>query len=516
MRLFLLLLGALRPLALSTAAVGPRVAAVHARSGPIVAQTRNAVGGKAGVLGDLQGLWNRLAGASPSARDLAEQENLMANTLEAAPLVLVVGASGRTGQIIVGKLLVRGFRVAALVRSLTTDTLNLLGSGVSYCYGDMTDYRSLLDAMEDVDKVVFVASVEADREAEAEGIRNVVRAFQDTRTFTYGDAEATKLSLFKFKKDSHFDSWAVNANGVSAADEQLARAGLAPRPPVAYWKRSDAHSNGVFVGTVYDKLLGSSLVTCDLRAAPAAQVTSRLPAGTPLQDAGESALQLADFSGLVLRAIGDGQKYAFVIRTSLYETSGIEYHADFKTNNGTFTTASLPFTKFAPYKNGQPVEATEERKLDRRDLREFGVGFFPRRNNPRVVNGSFYLSLTHIKAFRERDEPEFVYVSPSAAARDLGDAADGGEADTSEEGEDDWLKVGLQCEGLLRSSGLTYFILRPGMLNDMPGGIRPLAFQQGPVPPQQSVSRADVAEVVVRSLLDTRACNVACTITEAK
>ena len=30
-----------------------------------------------------------------------------------------------------------------------------------------------------------------------------------------------------------------------------------------------------------------------------------------------------------------------------------------------------------------------------------------------------------------------------------------------------------------------------------------------------SVSRADVAEVTVRSLLDPRACNVACTVTES-
>jgi len=39
---------------------------------------------------------------------------------------------------------------------------------------------------------------------------------------------------------------------------------------------------------------------------------------------------------------------------------------------------------------------------------------------------------------------------------------------------------------------------------------------QGGAPPTSSaVSRADVAEVVARSLLDPRACNVACTVTEA-
>eukprot|EP00967_Tisochrysis_lutea_P046090 scaffold55923_cov25-Tisochrysis_lutea.AAC.1 len=51
----------------------------------------------------------------------------MGEDLEFVPQVLVVGATGRTGLIIVRKLLLRGFRVAVLVRSLSTDTLNRLG-----------------------------------------------------------------------------------------------------------------------------------------------------------------------------------------------------------------------------------------------------------------------------------------------------------------------------------------------------------------------------------------------------
>merc|ERR1719440_1460601 len=101
---------------------------------------------------------------------------------EYVPLVLVIGAAGRTGRIIVRKLVLQGFRVAVLVRSLSSETLNLLGSGVSYSYGDMLDYRSLLDAMEDVDKVVFAADTGRGDE-ELRGLSNVIRSFQDTRTF---------------------------------------------------------------------------------------------------------------------------------------------------------------------------------------------------------------------------------------------------------------------------------------------------------------------------------------------
>merc|ERR1719313_118664 len=144
--------------------------------------------GPGGIVRDVSSLWGQISGkqAAPPP-DLQPQElvNVAADDQEFVPLVLVVGATGRTGRIIVRKLVLQGFRVAVLVRSLSSDTLNLLGSGVSYSYGDMTDYRSLLDAMEDVDRVVFAA----EGESELDGLKQVVRSFQDTRTFMYGDAE---------------------------------------------------------------------------------------------------------------------------------------------------------------------------------------------------------------------------------------------------------------------------------------------------------------------------------------
>ena len=77
--------------------------------------------------------------------------------------------------------------------------------------------------------------------------------------------------------------------------------------------------------------------------------------------------------------------------------------------------------------------------------------------------------------------------------------------------------VKLRGEALVRRSGLTYFILRPTRLDDRPGGSRRLQLSQDDAPESAgaSVSRADVAEVVVRSLLDPRACNLACTLSDS-
>merc|ERR1719247_2301869 len=74
------------------------------------------------------------------------------------------------------------------------------------------------------------------------------------------------------------------------------------------------------------------------------------------------------------------------------------------------------------------------------------------------------------------------------------------EAETSSGG-----LVKARGEALVRQSGLTYLILRPALLNDDPGGFARLA-----------ISRADLAEVVVRSLLDPRACNLACSVSASE
>ena len=88
-------------------------------------------------LRDLRGLWGQLVGQGPAAGPAHEQQ--LEQELESpvgedafVPLVLVVGATGRTGRIVVRKLVLKGFRVAVLVRSLSTETLNLLGSGESF------------------------------------------------------------------------------------------------------------------------------------------------------------------------------------------------------------------------------------------------------------------------------------------------------------------------------------------------------------------------------------------------
>ena len=49
-------------------------------------------------------------------------------------------------------------RVRVLVRDLYTRTLDILGTGVTYCQGDLLKIDTLEDAVTDIDKLDFVAA----------------------------------------------------------------------------------------------------------------------------------------------------------------------------------------------------------------------------------------------------------------------------------------------------------------------------------------------------------------------
>ena len=112
---------------------------------------------------------------------------------------------------------------------------------------------------------------------------------------------------------------------------------------IAYWKRSvtGSHSNAVFVGRVFDTFLGSAVASCDFRpkmpppralaagedavggdeqqeagaalATFAAAERMLVPQGD--EDRGDAELNFGEYSGLVLKAIGDGQRYTAIVRT---------------------------------------------------------------------------------------------------------------------------------------------------------------------------------------------------------
>ncbi|GAX18611.1 hypothetical protein FisN_10Hh182 [Fistulifera solaris] len=204
------------------------------------------------------------------------------------PEILVVGATGEIGRLVVKRLLQEGrSRVRVLVRDLYTQTLNMLGTGVTYCQGDLNNIESLEYAVTDVDKIIFCTNppradedefqekfrefmeenldddqmmtdsgaprlaekgTASDREWEQMesvlevraqlakqvdliGLNNIVQAFLNVRHSDYGTSQAAKRSLFKFQgRPEDFNLFSLDEEDVENASEGAASGDLGYDP----------------------------------------------------------------------------------------------------------------------------------------------------------------------------------------------------------------------------------------------------------------------------------------------
>ncbi|KAI5563567.1 hypothetical protein BDE02_14G000200 [Populus trichocarpa] len=128
------------------------------------------------------------------------------------------------------------------------------------------------------------------------------------------------------------------------------------------------------------------------------------------------------------------------------------------------------------------------------------IRFEPRRQRPVEAPAgakqdlrSFKLILEYIKALPTGQETDFVLVSCTGL---------GVEPTRREQ----VLKAKRAGEDSLRRSGLGYTIIRPGPLQEEPGGQRALIFDQGNRI-SQGISCADVADICVKALHDSTARN---------
>lgn len=418
----------------------------------------------------------RVAGLGPESDVMFDVDrDMLFEEEDQPPEVLVAGATGETGRVIVRKLVLRGYRVRVLVRDLFSSTLDLLGTGVSFVKGTLDDYDSLLEATGDVDKVICAVgarNVEDAETIEYEGISNLIRAFQDSRVQYYGRAEATKLILFNFGDEAHLSKWkrVVPKEGEEGA-----------KPPRVNFQVTGPN-RVAFMGHVFSKYEGMA----EVRTVPAK-------------------LNLRGFSGLLLRCIGDGKNYFIVLRTGEGVRDGIEYCAKIKSHKNKWGSLRIPISSFKAYDMKDHSRRRDAPELDRSDVRQMAIQFRKPVVSPEKDDGRFYLAVDYLKAYRTQEQPDFVLLScASVTARDFSELDEKGLRVVAK---DDVAAWKYMAENRLRLSGLTYCIVRPGSFTDQPGGNKAIMLEQdGDV--SGAISRADVAEICVKSLLDPRACNV--------
>lgn len=396
---------------------------------------------------------------------------------DAPPEVLIIGATGRTGRIIARKLVLRGYRVRVLVRNLYSATLDVVGTGVSYVKGDLLDYESLLEATADADKIICVAGVGTGSDVDVEsieydGVANLIRAFHDSRIQLYGRTEATKLVLFNFATEPHLAKWkrVVPEQGDEGA-----------KPPRVNFQVTGGN-RVAFMGQIFSTYSG----VAEVRTIP-------------------SRLNLRAFAGLVLRCIGDGKDYCIIVRTAEGVRAGVEYVGTFPSRQNKWESVRLPFDTFVPISLTDGEVDSDAPKLDKTDIRQIAMQFRKPAENPEKDDGKFYLGVDYMKAYRSQNEPDFVLVScASVTSRDFSGLDEKGLRAAAKDDVAAWKYL---AEKRLRQSGLTYCIVRPGAFTEQPGGNKALMLEQD-ANMSGAISRADLAEICVSALIDSRACNV--------
>ncbi|KAL4433778.1 hypothetical protein ABPG75_000219 [Micractinium tetrahymenae] len=418
--------------------------------------------------------------------------------------VLVTGATGRVGRVLVRKLLLRGYKVRALVRtrrdggSATGGTAASSSEGegegeafpqsVELVYGDVGDYQACRAAVEGVDKIVCCSgarsTITADlSRVEEQGVANLARALldaQNARARREGRlAPTAKRELADFRREEHHEAWDIVSVGPPQAEEEpkskgrrrAAERARARDSAECYINKDD---NLVFEGAVYSRG-GSAEVGAPLQ----------LPAGESLQGA----------EGLVLRLRSDEHAYTCVLRAA----GGMLYTNRFGTRTG-YNTLRLPFNTFRPVNPEDPPLRPDE-------IEYLGLRFEPRIKVLEQVTepgqsmfdtsaNRFRLEVDWVKALPGGIETDFILVSCAGTPRpDLDDAQ-----------REKVVTAKRRGEAILRNSGLGYTIVRPGPLVEEAGGYKALVFDQGNRI-TQGISCADVADICLKAINNPEARN---------
>ena len=401
--------------------------------------------------------------------------------------VLVTGATGRIGRVLIRKLLLRGYTVKALVRR--EDDIEKLPTAVQVIVGDVGDKDVIKKAMVGVNKVIYCASattsVTSDLfNVEHQGVKNVVACMQDyyhmLASRRAGRSPKSKVMLTNFKYPTAYEAWQVEEMDTeSESDTRWAAAAEMQRvnfDPLYPEDEDKPYEFATFNGFVVAR-------------------TGKAEASAAVEDL-QADIDYATKEGLLFRLKGDGKRYSVV----LTQENGSKFRFSFNTTGG-WQVIRMPFHKFV--NEGETTYGEDGKEiLDLRQISRIGLRFDARKNQrdatmSDVMSGSnnkFDLTVEYVKAMPKGEEPDVILVSCFGAG-----LAEGEEKERI-------LKHKRDGERVLRNSGVGYTIIRPGELVEEAGGAKALVFDQSERI-NTPISCADVADVCVKSMHDEEARN---------
>ncbi|MEL6440934.1 MAG: CIA30 family protein [Cyanobacteria bacterium J06621_8] len=406
-------------------------------------------------------------------------------------VILVAGATGGVGKRVTQKLLGQNYPVRALVRD-AAQAKKILGEQVELFEADITIPETLKpEMMQGVSQVICctgtkVQPVEGDtpnREKYYQGIKFYLPELVDTPELVEYEGmknltqiaarylpDSTERVLFDFAQPNN------DLKEIWGAVDDVVMGGV-------------SQSN---LRLINDRAFFAGMVSTDNNGGFASVRTRNF----------DQPLDLSDYEGIELRVVGDGKRYKFITRCE-GQWDGVGYCYSFDTVYNFPTTVRIPFRDLIPVFRAKTVQEAEP--FDRAKVYSLQLMLskfeYDGNLNPKFEPGSFQLEIEYLKAYGGNPKPQFIQVSSAGVTRP-------NRPGINLEQEPPAVRLNEQLGGILtwklkgeeaiRSSGLTYTIIRPCALTEKPGD-KILYAEQGDNLKGQ-VSRDAIAELCLQSM----------------
>ncbi|MEC8080894.1 MAG: SDR family oxidoreductase [Pseudomonadota bacterium] len=215
-------------------------------------------------------------------------------------MILVTGASGQLGNLVINSLLAKGVaadQIVAAVRSPEKATA-LQERGVVVRKADYTDPASLKAAMNGIKRVVLVSSSEVGQRAAQH--QNVINA-----------AQATSVELLAYTSILHADTSPLALAEEHVATEAALKASSVPHVVLRNGWYSENYTMSAGMAVEHGAVLGSAgevkystAARADYADAAATVITSEDQAGKVYELAGDEAFTLAQYAAYITKISG--------------------------------------------------------------------------------------------------------------------------------------------------------------------------------------------------------------------
>jgi uncharacterized protein YbjT (DUF2867 family) len=294
-------------------------------------------------------------------------------------VVLVIGASGEIGQLVVGQLLKSGYQVRAGISDLSLTPFST-PTNVEFVQVDVNSLNLSPQIMAGVRSIIVCPDPQSTLSAAV--IANLATA---VRTYL---PPTTQSQLFDFTQPNS------NLQSIWGAVDDVVMGGVS--------------ESGIRMSTGFALFSGN--VSIDNSGGFASVRTRNF----------DPSFNLSNYRGIELRVKGDGQRYKFFIRTEP-KWDGVGYAYSFDTIADQWLTVQIPFSDLVPIFRAKTV--SDAAPIDPTQICSFQLMLskfeYDKALNPHFTPGLFSLEVKSISAYDGQITPQLVIINSRPLPTDL-------------------------------------------------------------------------------------------------